>query len=106
MFGNIQGNKCNIYERDWSKFDQENFILDYSIDWEDLLKIDELKADNLTKIYIDKINMLLDTGIELTVREMRFVIHFENFTEHFSLIFVKFANQSLIVKLRFIFKQR
>ena len=29
MFGNISSNKCNIYERDWSKFDQENFILDY-----------------------------------------------------------------------------
>ena len=29
MFGNISGKKSNIYERDWSKFDQENFILDY-----------------------------------------------------------------------------
>ena len=29
MFGNISGNKCNISERDWSKFDHENFILDY-----------------------------------------------------------------------------
>ena len=29
MFGNIPGNKSNIYERDWSKFDRENFILDY-----------------------------------------------------------------------------
>ena len=29
MFGNILSNKSNIYERDWSKFDQENFILDY-----------------------------------------------------------------------------
>ena len=62
MFGNILGNKLNIYERDWSKFDQENFILDYfSVDWEDLLKIDDLNADNSTKIYLDKINMLLDT---------------------------------------------
>ena len=62
MFGNISGNKYNIYERDWSKFDRENFILDYfSVDWEDLLKIDELNADNSTKIYLDKINMLLDT---------------------------------------------
>ena len=25
IFGNIPGNKSNIYERDWSKFDQENF---------------------------------------------------------------------------------
>ena len=66
MFGNISCNKSNIYERDWSKFDQENFILDYfSVDWEDLLKIDELSADNSTKIYLDKINMLLDTYVPL-----------------------------------------
>ena len=47
MFSNILGNKSNICESDWSKFDRENIILDYfSIDWEDLLKIDELNADN------------------------------------------------------------
>ena len=41
MFGNNPGNESNIYERDWSKFDRENFIPDYfSVDWEDLLKID------------------------------------------------------------------
>ena len=43
MFGNISGNRSNIYERDWSKFDPKNFILGYfSVDWEDLLKTDEL----------------------------------------------------------------
>ena len=62
MFGHISGNKFNIYEQDWSKFDQENFIIDYfSVDWEDLLKTDELNADNSTRMYLDKINMLLDT---------------------------------------------
>ena len=62
MVGNISGNKSNIYERDWSKFNRENFILDYfSADWEDLLKIDELKVDNSTKLYLDKINVLLGT---------------------------------------------
>ena len=66
MVYNIPGNKSNIYERDWSKFDQENFILDYfSVDWEDLLNINELNADNLTKIYLDKTNMLLDTYAHL-----------------------------------------
>ena len=66
MFGNIPGHKSNIYERDWSKFDQENFILHYfSVDWEDLLKIDELNVYNSTKIYLDKINMLLDTYVPL-----------------------------------------
>ena len=45
-----------------SKFDRDNFILNYfSVDWEDLLKIDEQNADNSTKMYLEKINMLLDT---------------------------------------------
>ena len=66
MFGNILGNKSNIYERDWSKFDQENVTLDYfSDDWDDLLKIDYLSVDNSTKIYLDKIIMLLDTYASL-----------------------------------------
>ena len=61
MFDNISGNKSNIYEQDSSKFDRENFILDYfSVDWEDLLKTDELNADNSTRMYLDKMNMLLD----------------------------------------------
>ena len=39
MFVNVSGNKSNIYEWDWSKFDQENFILDcFLFDWEDLFK--------------------------------------------------------------------
>ena len=78
MFGKISG--INIYERDWSKFDGENYFillyylkldkilfyfilfLDYfSVDWEDLLKIDERNVDNSTKMYLDKINMLFDT---------------------------------------------
>ena len=31
-FGNISGNESNIYKWDWSKFDLENFILDYCYD--------------------------------------------------------------------------
>ena len=54
MFGNIPSNKSNIYERDWSKFDREHFILDYFFaDWENLLKIDELTAGNSTKMFLD-----------------------------------------------------
>ena len=45
-------------------------------------------------------------GFKLAVHKMRFAIHFDNFTEHFFLIFVKFTNQYLIVNLSFIFKQR
>ena len=62
MFRNISGNKSDIYKRDWSKFDRENLILDYfPVDWEDLLKTDELNADKSTRMYLGKINMLLDT---------------------------------------------
>ena len=66
MFGNTVSNKSNIYERDWSKFYQENFIQDYfSIHWKHLLKIDKLNVDNSTHMYIEKINILLDTYIPL-----------------------------------------
>ena len=62
MSDSTASNKSNIYERDLNKFDQENFILDYfSIDWEDLLKIDELNVDNSTQMYLKQINILLDT---------------------------------------------
>ena len=76
MFGNTASNKSNIYERDWSKFYQENFIQDYfSIHWEHLLKTDKLNVDNSTQIYVDKINILLDTYIPLKridKRKLRF----------------------------------
>ena len=53
MFGNISGNKSNIYERDWSKFHRQNFILHYfSVDWENLLVIDELNAHNATRMLL------------------------------------------------------
>ena len=66
IFGNISGKKSNIYEQDWSNFDGENFILDYfSVDWEDLLKTDERNTDNSTTMYLDKINILLDTYASL-----------------------------------------
>ena len=40
----------------------KKIILDYfSVDWEDLLKTDEINADNSTRMYLDKINILLDT---------------------------------------------
>ena len=50
------------FRKGLSKFDQETFIRDYvSVDWEDLLKIDEINADHSTRMYLDKVNMLLDT---------------------------------------------
>ena len=62
VFGNISGNKSKIYEKNWYKFDRENFIPDnVSVDWEDLLKSYEISANDSTKMHLDKINQLLDT---------------------------------------------
>ena len=42
IFPNPPSNKSNIYERDWSNFVQENFILDYfSVDWNSLINNDK-----------------------------------------------------------------
>ena len=60
ILSTISGNKSNIYEKNWSKFHRENFILDYfSADWEDFLKIDEFNAYKPPKIDLDKISVLL-----------------------------------------------
>ena len=61
IFSNPPSNKSNIYERDWSNFDQENFILDYfSINWNETLKTDEQNTDYSTEVLLNKINDLLD----------------------------------------------
>ena len=40
VFANPPSNRSNIYERDWSNFDQVNFVLDYfSINWDNNLKL-------------------------------------------------------------------
>ena len=42
----VPSNKSNIYERNWSNFDQENFILDYfSIVWNETLETEEQNID-------------------------------------------------------------
>ena len=59
-------------ERDWFKVNRENFIADYfSVDWEDLLKTVELNADNSTRMYLHKINILLDTYAPLKINKYK-----------------------------------
>ena len=61
IFFHPPSHKSNIYERDWSNFDQENFILDYfSIDWNERLKIEEQNINYSIEIFLNKINELLD----------------------------------------------
>ena len=72
MFGNISGNLNLIFMEGTSLnmfnkilFSTFLFFFFFFVDWEDLLKNDELNAANSTKIYLDKINMLLDTYVPL-----------------------------------------
>ena len=40
IFPNLSSTKLNAFERDWSKFNQEIFILDYlSVDWKNSIQI-------------------------------------------------------------------
>ena len=55
VFSNPPSNKANIFERDWSNFDQENFILDYfSIDWDVALKLDKQNVNYSTESFLNK----------------------------------------------------
>ena len=67
VFCNPPPNKANnIFEKDWSNFDQENFILDYfSIDWDVALKLDEQNVNYSTESFLNKINSLLSNYVPL-----------------------------------------
>ena len=60
-FANPPSNKSNVFERDWSKFDQENFILDYfDIDLSNLLNLNEKNVDLSTNNFLNAMNSLLN----------------------------------------------
>ena len=60
-FANPPSNKSNVFERDWSKFDQENFILDYfDTDWSNLLNLNEKNVDLSTNNFLNAMNSLLN----------------------------------------------
>ena len=47
--------------KDWLKFDQENFILDYfSIDQDQTLGKEKRDTDKIFKIFLDRFNSLLE----------------------------------------------
>ena len=60
-FANPPSNKSNVFQRDWSKFDLENFVLDYfDIDWSNLLNLNEKNVDLLTNNFLNAMNSLLN----------------------------------------------
>ena len=60
-FFNASYPKSNNYEKDWSKFDQENFVLDYfSIEWDNFLLSSNANTEKLYKTFLEKFQSLLD----------------------------------------------
>ena len=62
IFFNASYPKSNIYERDWSRFDQENFVLDYfSVEWDNILISPNTNTEKSYKTFLEKFESLLDT---------------------------------------------
>ena len=61
IFSNVSFPKSNIFERDWSKFDKENFILDFfSVDWKQTINIETNDVNKSFQSFIENMNLLLD----------------------------------------------
>ena len=60
----LSNNLCqnsNIYERDWSKFYQTDFLLDYfDKDWSDILQLDQQDVNLSIESFSDNMNSILD----------------------------------------------
>ena len=68
ILSNPSTQKSNYYERDWSKFKQENFILDYfDKDWTDLLQIDQQNVNLSMDSFLNNINSVLDVHAPLNI---------------------------------------
>ena len=60
-FADLPSNKFNVFEGEWSNFDQENFVLDYfDIDWPNILKHVENNIKSVTNNLLDTINSVLN----------------------------------------------
>ena len=61
IFFNASYPKSNNYERDRSRFDQENFVLDYfSVEWDNLLLSPNTNTEKPYKTFLEKFESLLD----------------------------------------------
>ena len=66
ILSNSSSQKSKFHERDWSKFKQENFILDYfDKDWADLLQIDQQNVNFSMDIFLNKMDSILNTHAPL-----------------------------------------
>ena len=62
IFFNASYPKSNNHERDWSRFDQETFVLDYfSVEWDKVLISPNTNTEKSYKTFLEKFESLLDT---------------------------------------------
>ena len=62
IFFNASYPKSNNYERDWSRFDRENFVLDYfSVEWDNFLLSPNRNTEKSYKTFLEKFESLPDT---------------------------------------------
>ena len=55
IFFNASYPKSNNYERDWSRFDQENFVLDFfSVNWDNFLLSSKTNTEKSYKTFFEK----------------------------------------------------
>ena len=61
IFSNFPDRKTNIFERDWSKFNHQQFILDYfSVDWSHTLKLQNNNINASFQNFFDSMSIILD----------------------------------------------
>ena len=61
IFSNDLNKKSNIFERDWSKFNRKEFILDYfAIDWSHFLKLQNNDTNISFQNFFDSMSRILD----------------------------------------------
>ena len=61
IFSNKPFPKSNVFERDWSNFDQQNFVLDFfSIDWKHNLNLENKDINGSFTSFLDTMNQILD----------------------------------------------
>ena len=77
-FADPPSNKSNVFERDWSNFEQTNFVLDYfHIDWLTILKHDEKNVNSATNNFLDTINSALNKHAQLK-KVNKYKLRFKN----------------------------
>ena len=61
IFSNAPNKKSSIFERDWSKLNREEFILDYfAIDWNDISKLQNNDTNTSFQNFLDFMSRILD----------------------------------------------